>query len=265
MTINLRHLPYLDLISRKNDHENLLKLTHFKIMTDHHYNNTTTRYINEYYHDNPLRNSSSLYLIVPQYLYPCNKIPAGSVSLICCSSIIHSVVFFEYDNDYGLSIPSIDEDLLFSQLPHLIHVQVTLRALDDCLHLLKQLGLQLCSFSVTIIYGRVYEDNILSQLESISCYNLKYLTMTIYRNIINYEQHILPLFQHLSNVEHLKLLLAIDVKDIGLDHFIDGLDLERDIISYMPNLCQFNFHIRSVRPHAPYLELDTIRQTATIC
>ncbi len=45
ITINLRHLSYLDHISRAIYHENnLSKLTHLKIMTGHLYNNTGTPY-----------------------------------------------------------------------------------------------------------------------------------------------------------------------------------------------------------------------------
>jgi hypothetical protein len=85
--------------------------------------------------------------------------------------------------------------------------------------------------------------------------------MTIYRNILNYEEGILPLLQHLSSVEHLTLLLAIDV--FGSDRFIDGFHLERNIISYMPNLRQFDFHIRSKLRNVSYIEVDTIRQSFT--
>ena len=85
--------------------------------------------------------------------------------------------------------------------------------------------------------------------------------MTIYRNISWYEECILPLLQRLSNIEHLTLLLAVGVEEDGPDHFIDGLDLERDIISYMPNLHQFHFHIRSILKDASHIELDTIRQS----
>jgi hypothetical protein len=85
--------------------------------------------------------------------------------------------------------------------------------------------------------------------------------MTIYRNIYAYEQCIIPLLQRLSHVEHLTLLLTIDVNENGPHHFIDGLDLQRDIISFMPNLFQFDFHIRSLLKNADHIELDKIRQS----
>jgi hypothetical protein len=55
--------------------------------------------------------------------------------------------------------------------------------------------------------------------------------------------------------------LAIDVDNNGSNHFIDGLDLRRDIISYMPNLFQFDFHIRSILENADHIEIDRIRQS----
>jgi hypothetical protein len=93
------------------------------------------------------------------------------------------------------------------------------------------------------------------------CPNLKQLTLTIYRNTHYYEQCIIPLLQRLSAVEHLTLLLTIGVKGMGPDHLIDGFDLQRDIVSYMPHLREFDFHIRSILRDAPYIESDTIRQS----
>ena len=85
--------------------------------------------------------------------------------------------------------------------------------------------------------------------------------MKIYRNISAYEQCIIPFLQRFSTVEHLTLLLAIDLNRNGPNHFIDGSDLQRDIISYMPNLFQFNFHIRSILKNADHIKLDKIRQS----
>ena len=85
--------------------------------------------------------------------------------------------------------------------------------------------------------------------------------MTVYRNTTRYKQYVLPLVQRLSAVEHLTLFLAIGVDGIGLDRFIDGFDLEEDIVSYLPHLRQFNFHIRSVVENAAQIDVDTIRQS----
>jgi hypothetical protein len=85
--------------------------------------------------------------------------------------------------------------------------------------------------------------------------------MIVYRNTIYYEQFIRPFFQRLSSVEHLTLILAIGARGVGLNHFIDGFDLQRDIVSYMSHLRQFNFHIRSVLGGTSHIDIDTIRQS----
>jgi hypothetical protein len=85
--------------------------------------------------------------------------------------------------------------------------------------------------------------------------------MRIYRNIFRYEECLIPLLQRFSSVEHLTLLLAIDVTKNKQNSFIDGFNLQRDIISYMPNLFQFNFHIRSILRNGVHIELDKIRQS----
>jgi hypothetical protein len=83
----------------------------------------------------------------------------------------------------------------------------------------------------------------------------------MYRNILKYESCIIPLLEDFSNVEYFTLLLAIGLTGNELNHFIDGSDLEEDIISYMPHLHQFNFHIRSILKDIPNVELETIRQS----
>ncbi|CAF1056031.1 unnamed protein product [Rotaria sordida] len=85
--------------------------------------------------------------------------------------------------------------------------------------------------------------------------------MTIYRNINNYKGCIVPLLQHCSNVEYLTLLLAIGVTGYESGNFVNGYDLEKDIVSYMPHLRQFNFHIRSILKKASHITIDTIRQS----
>ncbi|CAF2222920.1 unnamed protein product [Rotaria magnacalcarata] len=85
--------------------------------------------------------------------------------------------------------------------------------------------------------------------------------MISYRSIIDYENLFLPVLQRLSNVKYLILLLAIEFKRNTPKHFIDGFDLDKDIISYMPHLCQFHVHIRSILPNASHVEVDTIRQS----
>jgi len=85
--------------------------------------------------------------------------------------------------------------------------------------------------------------------------------MTIYHNFVDYKECVVPLLQRFSNIEYLILLLAIGQRRSMTNYFIDGYHLENDIISYMPHLNQFYFHIRSVLENAPHVEIDTIRQS----
>ncbi|CAF3802849.1 unnamed protein product [Rotaria sordida] len=259
LTINLAHICYLDHITKLIDDNSLSNFIHLKIMTGRLYDNTGTHYTS-YYYDNEFHHYP-LFSTVPQLFYLNDLLAEKLVLFIHCSPFMRSIVSFEYDHDCALSVPSGDKGLFFTQSPHLTHVSITLRQFHDCVCLLNQLGSQLHSFSVSIVHVRLDENNSISQLTSIFCPNLKYLTMTIYRNILHYEQCILPLLQRLSNVEHLTLLLTVGVKGSGPDHFIDGFDLKRDIILYMPQLRQLNFHIRSILRQAPHIESDTICQS----
>ncbi|CAF1431173.1 unnamed protein product [Rotaria sordida] len=114
---------------------------------------------------------------------------------------------------------------------------------------------------LSFYYSPTMSSIISFEFDPICCPKLKELKMKIYQNIFEYEQCIIPLLQRLSNVEHLTLLLAIDVNENGPNHFIDGSDLQRDIIPYMSNLFQFDFHIRSILKNADHIELDKIRQS----
>jgi hypothetical protein len=85
--------------------------------------------------------------------------------------------------------------------------------------------------------------------------------MTIYRLITIYEQCFVPLLQRISKVEHLTLLLTVDLTKATFNHFLGGTHLEEHIVSYMPYLKQLNFHIRSILKDASHVDIDTIRQS----
>jgi len=84
--------------------------------------------------------------------------------------------------------------------------------------------------------------------------------MKMYHNFKIYEPCI-SLLQRLSNVEYLTLLLAIGKNDATSKPFINGSMLEKNILSYMPHLRQFNFHIRSILNNASHITIDQIRQS----
>ncbi len=65
----------------------------------------------------------------------------------------------------------------------------------------------------------------------------------------------------MSNVDYLTLLLTIGVTGTRPGHFIDDLDLQRDIMSHMPHLRQLNLSIWSISRNTPRIDIDTIHQS----
>ncbi|CAF0823531.1 unnamed protein product [Adineta steineri] len=182
------------------------------------------------------------------------------ISAFRCSSLMRSIVSFELGDNCILPKLLTSDELFFPQSPHLTHLRITLWSFDDCIRLLSQLGLQLRSFVVNLVFICIREYDTIPQMALIRCPNLKELTITNYRNTPQYDQCILPLLQRLLTVEYLTLFLAIGVGRCAPNHFIDGFHLDSDIISYLPYLREFHFHIRSILPY-PHSKLDTIRQS----
>ncbi|CAF4842810.1 unnamed protein product, partial [Rotaria sp. Silwood1] len=97
--------------------------------------------------------------------------------------------------------------------------------------------------------------------------NLKHLKIMIGRQhdetdtpyTFDTSECIVPLLQRLANVEYLTLLLAINGTTNGLNNFVNGFDLKKDIVSYMPHLHQFIFSIRSILENPIHIEIHTIR------
>ncbi|CAF1371745.1 unnamed protein product [Rotaria sordida] len=190
---------------------------------------------------------------------------------------MRSIVSIEVDDGYMLSNIFNDHKVFFPQSNQLTHIRITLCYFEDCVGLLEQLGTQLYLFNVSIVYVNCIEKCLVHKIPSVTnislseisfniiiwilCPNLKHLTITIYRNFVLYKECLVPLLQRFSNVEYLTLLLAIDKTGSIPNHFIDGYDLENDIISYMPHLYQFHFHIRSILENASDVEIDTIYQS----
>ncbi|CAF1086563.1 unnamed protein product [Rotaria sordida] len=264
LSFDYYHSPYELLLKRfysdvlpPIDDEILPNLRHLKILAGRRRHYTGTPFTISFHYNSELH-YSPLFSTIPQSVYIEGKLIDPVLSIIRYSPLMRSINSFEFDRDAALLVSVNNEKLFFDQ-SYLTHISVTLRELSDCVRLLNQLGSQIYSFTASIVHVHRGDEDIIAQLDSIFCCNLKQLTMIIYRNILSYEEHVLPLLQHLSSVEHLTLLLAITV--IGSDHFIDGYHLQRNIVSYMPHLRQFDFHIRSILQDAPYIEVDIIRQS----
>ncbi|CAF4264743.1 unnamed protein product, partial [Adineta steineri] len=254
LIITLKHLLYIHIAVKRIDGEILPNLRHVKILSGRrrHYTGTPITISSHY---NSQLHQTPLFSIVPQFVFIEDKLINPVFSVIRCSPIMRPIHSFAFDNDAALGIPVNHDKLFFAQSSYLTHISITLCKLSDCVRLLNQLGSAVHSFTVSMRTVYLGDEINMSQIESICCPNLKQLTMMVYRNILSYKEYVLPLLQHLSSVEHLTLLLAINLTEP--DNFIDGLHLQRNIVSYMPNLCQFHFHIRSILRHASYTEIDT--------
>jgi hypothetical protein len=89
-------------------------------------------------------------------------------------------------------------------------------------------------------------------------------------NVGRYDDRLSPFFalfyllvriSYLSNVEYLTLILAVGANGTKPNHFIDGFILEKEVVSYMPRLSQFHFHIRSILKNASHIPIEQIRQS----
>ncbi|CAF2837225.1 unnamed protein product [Rotaria sp. Silwood2] len=276
LALTLHHLSDISTFAEEYCDGTFSNLTHLKIIlprqsriTDTNF--TLVNYKNYNKTDNHIllgsnmissMHSRCLFSVLPQ-LYSIEMMePSLTVSAFRCSRFMRSIISFEFDEYCILPTLVNNDDLFFPQSSRLTHIRITLLFLDNCIDLLNQLGAQLHSFAMSLVQPGLRRDsNAISRIASISSPYLKELTITSYRNIPQYERYIVPLLQRLSTIKYLTLLLAIGVERFQPHHFIDGYNLQRDIISHMPHLRQFYFHIRSIVVSVPHIDIDTIRQS----
>ncbi|CAF2749896.1 unnamed protein product [Rotaria sp. Silwood2] len=260
LTINLNQVPSIKTFVKNNCNGILPNLTHLKIMLGAKQAKTGMPYTIVNHEMMGLAMRKPLFSTVPQFFLLPNYRLGKKLSVLYRSSLMRSVESFDLDDNCILTETFDDHPIRLDQVIRLTHLRISVWNFDQCVHLLNQLGSQLYSFTVTI--GYVFQDNLnlISKIRSISCPNLKQMTITMYRNFNNYEPCI-SLLQHLLNVEYLTLLLAIGVQGTTPNHFIDGFFLERNILPYMPRLRQFNYHIRSILKNASHITIDQIRQS----
>ncbi|CAF3885979.1 unnamed protein product [Rotaria sp. Silwood1] len=258
LTIHTKHLFPIHTALDAIPDTLLPNLRHLKILINRRHPHIGTPFTIAFYYDQRSYNFP-LYATVPQFVSMRDKLIDALLLWIRSAPLMSSINSFEFDHYAPLIVPVNNENLFFAQSSYLTDVSITLKELPDCVRLLNQLGSQLYSFTVNIIDACVGNVDITSEIESICCCNLKKFKMTIYRNMLAYEKYLLPLLQHLSSVKYLTLLLAIYITKSN--RFVDGFHLERNIVSHMPHLCQFDFHIRSVLKNFSYIELDIVRQS----
>lgn len=88
---------------------------------------------------------------VHHYVSP-NETLSETLFSFCFSSIMNSIVSFELDDTCVLPGMFDDRVSFFPRPNQLTHIRITLLYSDDCICLLKEIGPQLCSFTVNIIY-----------------------------------------------------------------------------------------------------------------
>ncbi len=88
---------------------------------------------------------------VPQ-LVRLNESTSEILYTFCFSPIMRSIVSFEIDDTCILPSTFDDRASYFPQPNQLTDIRITLEHFDHCVSLLKQIGRQLCSLSLNILY-----------------------------------------------------------------------------------------------------------------
>ena len=82
-----------------------------------------------------------------------------------------SIISFEFDLNYVLTIPKNDKDLFFRRANNLTHITMAFNEFDDCIRFLNQIGaLSLHSLNVDIMDVRLTEEFDLSQISLVSLF-----------------------------------------------------------------------------------------------
>jgi hypothetical protein len=81
---------------------------------------------------------------------------------------MRSIHSFEFDHNAALLVPVNHEKLFFAESSYLTDVSITFREFPDCVRLLNQLGSKLHSFAVSITHVYRGDEDIISQIESVS-------------------------------------------------------------------------------------------------
>ncbi len=108
------------------------------------------------FHFNIESHHSPLFSTVPQSVFIEGELINPVLSVIRRSPLMHSINSFEFDHNAALLVPVNNEKFL-AQSSYLTNVSVTLRILPDCVCWLNQLGSQIHSFTVRIVY--IYQGN----------------------------------------------------------------------------------------------------------
>lgn len=109
-----------------------------------------------------------LYTTVPEDLAMCRCSFIDKLTKLCHSSFMRSIQSFELDDRCMLARALFDDELRFDQVIRLTHIRISFFTFNQCIHLLKQLGSQLHSFTVNIRYISQYETDLISKIRLVS-------------------------------------------------------------------------------------------------
>jgi hypothetical protein len=79
-----------------------------------------------------------------------------------------SIISFELDPDCAIPVPANDKEYFFPRSHNPTHISITFCQFHDCVRFLNQIGAQLHSFDVTIMYVRLSQELDLSQISLVS-------------------------------------------------------------------------------------------------
>ncbi|CAF3233891.1 unnamed protein product [Rotaria sp. Silwood2] len=119
---------------------------------------------------------------------------------------------------------------------NLVNLSITVDTFDDCLCLLDGRLHQLYKLCILI---KKIENSILTTENLKTLSNMKYFSLSSYRQTKEYDSHILPLIHQMKYLE--KLILSLNVYQRST--FIDGIHLENEMLIYLPQLQIFEFNI----------------------
>ncbi|CAF3340005.1 unnamed protein product [Rotaria sp. Silwood2] len=134
---------------------------------------------------------------------------------------------------YALELACLPSECYSSSI---VHLNLKVKTFNDCLWLLNGHLSQLHTLVVHVEHIHNTSE-IINNKKTVS--NLKCFSLTSFSITLEYDNQIIPLLHHMSQLEKLTLSFYVH----GRTSFIDGAHLNNYIISKMPYLHGFNFDI----------------------
>ncbi|CAF3298665.1 unnamed protein product [Rotaria sp. Silwood2] len=177
---------------------------------------------------------------------------------------VHGYILKFFENLKHLSITGLYSLLSLRNLPLttcsssiLYKLCINLNTFEDCLALLDGRLKQLTTFIVNID-GTDYHSSIVYNMDNLP--NMKCFSLTCRCRNNEYDIKILPLLRRMSNLEE----LTLNIINSKRNTFVDGTQINNEILVHMPRLYKFIFHINTeikLNDLVHYLSNDDIQRT----